>query len=86
MARLLTAPALDMKSLLATCLGRVETQLCVVPDILAVRFPQYRDDAGKGLEDEDLVWVQDKVDGALGFVGRWLCRPRRVLLTGVRAQ
>ena len=57
LARLLTAPVLDMKLLLVACLGRVETKLRTVPDILGVRFPQYRDDAGEGSEDEELIWV-----------------------------
>ena len=86
LARLLTAPALDMKSLLAACLGRVETTLRMVPDILGVRFPQYRDDAGGGSEDEELVWVQDELDGALGLVGRWPRRPCRVQCTDVRVR
>ena len=42
-----------LKSLLAACLGRVETKLRMVPDILGVRFPQYRDDAIESSEDEE---------------------------------
>ena len=57
LARLLTAPTLDMKFLLVACLERVETKLRAVPDILGVRFPQYRDSAGEGSEDEELVWA-----------------------------
>ena len=57
LARLLTAPTLDMKLLLVACLGRVETKLRAVPDILGVRFPQYRDSAGEGSEDEELIWA-----------------------------
>ena len=69
LARLLTAPTLDMKSLLAACLGRVETKLRMVPDILGVRFPQYRDDAIESSEDEELVWVQDEQEGPLASWG-----------------
>ena len=63
LARLLTAPTLNMKSLLVRCLDRVETKLRMVPDILGVRFPQYRDDACGCSEDEELVWVQDELEG-----------------------
>ena len=63
LARLLTAPVLDMKLLLVACLGRVETKLRTVPDTLGVRFPQYRDDAGEGSEDEELIWVQGELAG-----------------------
>ena len=63
MAQLLTAPTLDMKDLLVKYLRRAETKLRMVPDILGVRFPQYRDDAGAGSEDEELVWVQDEREG-----------------------
>ena len=86
MAQLLTAPTLDMKELLAKCLRRAETELRMVPDSLGVRFPQYRDDAGGGSEDEELVWVQGELDGALGLVGRWPRRPCRVLCTDVRVR
>ena len=52
-ARLLTAPVIDMKPLLNGSLGRVETRLRMVPDIIAVRWPQYWDSAEEGAEDED---------------------------------
>ena len=57
LARLLTAPTIDMKALLVACLGQGDRNLHVVPDILGVRFLQHRDDAGEDAEDEEFVWV-----------------------------
>ena len=66
MTRLLQAPVIDLKALLTACLDSAETRFRVVPEILAVRFPQHRDlldDAAGEEAEEDLIWVQDELEG-----------------------
>ena len=63
LARLLDAPVVDLKALLTACLDRAETRLRVVPEILAVRFPQHRDlldDAAGEEAEEYLIWAQER--------------------------